>query len=89
MKNVLKYFCFSFVLVIGSFVFCSTVKAFSIFPVRQTVVIDPGKVAVASVQIYNDENEIIQVVPEIDAFQLDPDTGHAQFGHADVAKSWI
>lgn len=84
-----KNFFFLFLLFLGQLFFFQDVKAFSIFPVRYTLVVDAGKTAVASVQIYNDEDSTIQVNPEVDAFALDPDTGHTLFGQSDSAKSWV
>lgn len=84
-----KSFFLLFLIFLGQFFFFQNAKAFSIFPARYTFVVDSGKTAVASVQIYNDEDQPIQVTAEVDAFALDSDTGHTQFGQSDPAKSWI
>lgn len=89
MGNTFRYFIFLLFFCIGSFALCGSSKAVSIFPLRQTLVIDPGKVAFAPVEVYNEENFPVEIVPEIDAFRLNPDTGHAEFGQADEAKSWV
>ncbi len=89
MRSFKKNFFLFFFLVLGQFFFFQNTKAFSLFPARYTLVVDPGKTAVVSIQIYNDENTSIEITPEIDAFALNPDTGHTQFGQSDPAKSWI
>ncbi len=83
-----KSIFFLFVLV-GVFLYGESAGALSIFPVRRTVVVDPGKTAVALVEIYNDEGNILEVQPEVDAFVLNSNTGHAEFGQSDEAKSWV
>lgn len=79
-------FCFC---VLGGIFAVDVTHAFSLSPLRHTMVVDPGKTAVAQVEIFNNENYSIELVPEIDAFSIHPDTGHAQFGEGDIAKSWI
>jgi hypothetical protein len=73
----------------GILFFGQNVQAFSVSPLRHTMVVDPGKTAVAEVEVFNIEDTAIKLVPEIDAFRIHPDTGHAQFGEIDDAKGWI
>lgn len=65
------------------------VEALTISPLRHTVVIDPGQSQTVSLTITNDGNKTITLVPEIDAFQLDPQIGTAVFGARDEAVSWV
>lgn len=64
-------------------------RALSISPLRQTIVIDPGKSSVVELTVQNDTDTITNLQPNIDAFRIDPDTGRASFGAADMAKQWI
>ncbi len=73
----------------GILFFGQNVQAFSVSPLRHTMVVDPGKTAVAEVEVFNNEDVPIKLVPEVDAFRIHPDTGHAQFGEIDDAKGWI
>lgn len=73
------------VLVLGSI----DVHALSISPLRQTQVVKPGDEAVLIVAVRNDENELITIGGEVDAFTIDPQTGQAHFGAADYAKRWV
>jgi len=90
MNNVLKYMGVFFLFVFGAILgMYDSVEAFTLSPLRYSFVVDPGKTAVAEIEVWNNEAQTIEVVPEIDAFLLDPDTGHAQFGESDIAKSWV
>lgn len=64
-------------------------KAFSISPLRHTLVVDSGKSETVFVDIVNESQKEIIVYPEVDAFELDPETGAVKFGTSDIAKSWI
>lgn len=90
MKMIRKQFGIFFLFLLGGiFFFGDSAEAFSIFPVRRTLVVDPGKTALAVVEIYNDEGEVLEVTPEVDSFILNPDTGNAEFGQRDDAKAWV
>lgn len=82
-----------FVVLVVSFIFCFVffieAQALSISPVRQEVVVDSGKEQIIKIIIKNDETEEVKLVPEVDAFQIDGETGRAIFGEEDEAKSWF
>jgi hypothetical protein len=71
------------------FVGVGNVKALTLSPVRETLVVDAGKDQIAFVYIKNDSEIEQTFLFETDAFGLDPDTGHIQFGKNDEAKSWV
>ena len=67
----------------------ANVQALTISPLRHTVVIDPGREEEVTMVITNDSSAAISLTPEIDAFQLDPETGTAIFGARDEAVQWV
>jgi hypothetical protein len=76
-------------IMIGCFLFALEAQAFSLSPLRSTVVIDPGKSQTVEIIITNTEDSSIQIVPEVDAFTIDEQTGKAIWGRGDIAKKWI
>jgi len=84
-KNLLL----SFFLFILSFFFYESVFAFSISPLRHTVVVDPGKQAEIILEIENTENSVLEVVSDIDAFLVDSNSGKAVWGQDEGALSWV
>jgi len=90
MKKMLWYVGIVFLFILGGiFARVESVQAFTISPLRYSFVVDPGKTAVAEIEVWNNEEFSVEIVPEIDAFRLNPDTGHAEFGESDIAKSWV
>lgn len=71
------------------FVAVGNAKAFTLSPVRETLVVDPGQSQSVVLDIKNDSGIRQNFLFETDAFGLDPDTGHIQFGKRDEAKSWV
>src|SRR3989338_8622625 len=72
-----------------AFFLISDAHALTISPLRHTVVIDPGREEEVTMVITNDSASAILLTPDIDAFQLDPETGRAIFGARDEAVSWV
>lgn len=71
------------------FVLAESAQALTISPLRHTVVIDPGQSQTVILTITNDSDKTISFTPEIDAFQLEAQTGTAIFGARDEAVSWV
>lgn len=89
MKQRLFAFLFFAAVCFGFILSGEGAQAFSIFPLRHTVVVDSGKSQTVFVDVSNESLNEITVYPEVDAFELDPETGAIKFGTSDVAKSWI
>ncbi len=90
MKKIFRFSGFFFFFLLGAiFVQVDSARGFTLSPLRHTMVVDPGKTAVAQVALYNNEDHTLELVPEVDAFRIHPESGYAQFGESDVAKSWI
>lgn len=76
-------------ILLSFFVLAGFTQALTISPLRHTVVVDPGQSQTVNLTITNDSDKTITFVSEIDAFQLDPQTGQAVFGVRDEAVSWV
>ena len=63
--------------------------AFTITPLRHTVVLDPGETKELPLFVVNDEQQPLTVSGEVDAFTIDSETGQAVFGAKDEAKNWV
>lgn len=83
------FFVFIYIVVSGTLFFCfDSVQALTIFPVRQTLIADPGTIEKVYMNVKNEENVPVVVKPEVDAFAIDQ-TGKAVFGASDEAKKWV
>jgi len=71
------------------FVLTKTVFAISIFPLRQTVSINPGAEATLEIAVKNDVDEEVSVYPSVEAFTVDENDGSAVFGVDDEALAWV
>jgi len=63
--------------------------AFSIQPLRQTAIVDPGKVQELTLSVENDEDEAIKVSGEVSAFSIAEKTGNALFDVEDEVADWF
>ncbi|MBD3311223.1 MAG: hypothetical protein GF349_01845 [Candidatus Magasanikbacteria bacterium] len=84
MKKTITILLFIFFLFFPQDIF-----ALSIFPLRQTVVINPGESSQVELLVKNEKDETVEILPEVDAFTIDGQSGAAIFGVDDVAVSWI
>lgn len=89
MKIRTTIFLFLSIVSIWVFGFWNVSSATSIFPVRETLVVDPGESPIAFLYVKNDSDKVQSFFFESDAFGLDPDSGHIQFGKSDEAKAWV
>lgn len=64
-------------------------NAMQISPLRQTVTVDPGSEQVVRLEVRNTEGVEKTIIPGVDAFVIDSNTGAALFGAKDDALSWI
>lgn len=67
----------------------SATQALLVAPARQTVVIQPGTSAMLELFVVNDQEQVNQYIPELDAFIADEDARTPIFGQADPAKRWV
>ncbi len=64
-------------------------SAFTITPLRHTVVLDPGETKELPLFVINDEQQPLTISGEVDAFTIDSETGQAVFGATDEAADWV
>lgn len=83
-----SFFIFSFVAGVGLFFCFDSVQAVTIFPVRQTLIADPGSIEKVYINVKNEENVPVVIKSDVDAFAIDQ-KGKAIFGASDEAKKWV
>lgn len=66
-----------------------SVHALSLFPTKQTVVLDPGTSHVVSIDLYNESEETLLLTPEVEGFAIDELTKNIQHGVYEEAKQWF
>lgn len=71
------------------FLFPQTVAALTVTPARTTVMAQPGDQAVLSLLVTNESSSSTVIVPEVDAFQIEPERGYPIFGADDPARWWV
>ena len=69
------YFIGCFILVCLFFLFVNSTSALHISPARQTAVVEPGARQSTPLNVYNDEEDAIIIVPEVSPFAIDSKTG--------------
>lgn len=86
-KNMFPiYIC---AIIASFFIFTPDIKAISLAPAKQTIIVKPGKSEIASIEITNNSGSEKVFTPEIDAFKIDEKAGIPVFGQRDSALSWI
>ncbi len=88
LETVRKLF-FCALTAVGIFLVAETADCLSIFPVRQTVAVNPGEEALVEVLVRNDTDKPVRSRPEVDSFSIDGESGRAIFGVQDQALSWV
>lgn len=82
------YICFAAV-GLAIFVYPHTVQALGVSPLRHTVTIEPGDTRIVPIFVTSESGAIVDVVPDVDAFAVDPEKGTPIFGIADDALAWV
>lgn len=85
----MKKFFFPIILFFLYLISVSPAYALQVSPLRETMVVDPGKTTSITLHAKNDENDPFFVETSVSAFTIDPKDGHAIFGAKDSAVSWI
>lgn len=80
---------FLFVALIAFFLPIDSAEALVVSPLRQSVVIDPGKSDTVRITVKNDATTTVAIAGDIDAFRIHEETGRAIFDAMDEAESWI
>lgn len=83
------YLIGSLALIFLLFLNIGKIHALYISPARQTVIVEPGTAQTIPLNVYNDENEIITLIPEVSPFVIDSKTGAPIFDVEDEAKNWL
>ncbi len=85
-----KFSLLFFTFLVGVFLLfdCSNVFAFSVSPLKQTMIVAPGSEVEFSIDVINDSTEVKSFLPEVEGFEVDSETGSANFGNFSDAQNW-
>lgn len=85
-----KFSLLFFTLLVGFFSLFgySNVLAFSVSPLKQTMIVAPGSEVEFSIDVTNDSIEVKSFLPEVEGFEVDAETGIAKFGNFSDAQNW-
>ncbi|PJA89719.1 MAG: hypothetical protein CO137_02815 [Candidatus Magasanikbacteria bacterium CG_4_9_14_3_um_filter_32_9] len=85
-----KFSLLFFTFLVGVFLLFdfSNVFAFSVSPLKQTMIVAPGSEVEFSIEIINDSPEVKSFLQEVDGFEINSETGIANFGNFSDAQNW-